>query len=62
MPPRMPPPMSGGAPMMGSYSNYKTVRCKFFDQGNYLFTSLGKNCPYGDRCSFAHGTEDIRPP
>lgn len=27
-----------------------------------LISSLGKQCPYGDRCSFAHGQEDLRAP
>ena len=50
--------------MMGSYSNYKTVRCKFFDQcKSFCYViALEKVCPYGDRCSFAHGQEDLRPP
>lgn len=39
--------MGGGMP----YSNYKTVKCKYFDQGL---------CKFGESCSFAHGEEDMR--
>lgn len=28
----------------------------------YLFITLGKTCPYGMKCTFAHGDEDLKPP
>eukprot|EP00742_Colponemidia_sp_Colp-10_P000597 GILJ01000653.1.p1 GENE.GILJ01000653.1~~GILJ01000653.1.p1 ORF type:complete len:293 (-),score=23.12 GILJ01000653.1:327-1205(-) len=34
-----------------SHPNYKTVKCKFFEQGT---------CKFGAKCSFAHGDQDMR--
>lgn len=34
-------------------NNYKTVYCKFYMQDGH--------CSFGDRCTYAHGEEDIRP-
>jgi hypothetical protein len=34
-----------------TYSNYKTIKCKYFDLGS---------CKNGDKCSFAHGEVDLR--
>ena len=66
---------------VSQYANFKTVKCKFFDQGKsfkhdklknlanlfyknilelIITYSLGKNCPYKDRCSFAHGQHELR--
>ena len=33
-------------------NNYKTVPCKYFTQDGV--------CNFGDKCSFAHGLEDMR--
>lgn len=40
-----PPPAKPNA------SNFKTIRCKYFDQGA---------CKNGDKCSFAHGDSELR--
>lgn len=34
-----------------TYSNYKTVPCRFYEQGT---------CKYGDNCTYAHGDGDKR--
>jgi hypothetical protein len=39
--------------MGGGYSNYRTVLCKFF--------AIGKECPYGIKCNFAHGETELKP-
>ena len=36
------------------YSNYKTQRCKFFDESG--------SCKFGQNCSYAHGDFDLRNP
>ena len=36
------------------YNNYKTQRCKFFDEQG--------NCKFGKNCSFAHGDHELRNP
>ena len=36
----------------GQMSNYKTIKCKYYESG--------KNCPYQNKCSYAHGQEDLR--
>ena len=36
------------------YSNYKTVKCKFFENDG--------QCKFGRNCSFAHGDQDLRKP
>lgn len=36
-----------------TYSNFRTVRCKYFDIGS---------CKNGDKCTFAHGDEQLRAP
>jgi len=41
----------GQNPVPSSVSNYKTVKCKFFEKGF---------CKYGEGCSFAHGEQDVR--
>jgi len=41
----------GSNQVPSSVSNYKTVKCKFFEKGY---------CKYGDGCSFAHGEQDVR--
>ena len=33
---------------------FKTAMCKAF--------SSGGNCPFAERCQFAHGNKDLRPP
>jgi hypothetical protein len=33
-------------------SNYKTVKCRHYEQYG--------SCKYGDKCSYAHGDEDLR--
>lgn len=44
---------SQGGPHQGqSNSNFKTVKCKFFESP--------KGCPYKERCSFAHGDQELR--
>ena len=37
---------------MGGATNYKTVPCKYFMQDGV--------CNFGDKCSFAHGVQDLR--
>jgi hypothetical protein len=51
------PPMQG---MQGGQhsnpsetNNFKTAKCKYFDQGG---------CKFGDKCNFAHGDEELRSP
>lgn len=36
----------------GANQKYKTVKCKYFDQYG--------QCKYGDKCSFAHGDQELR--
>ena len=36
------------------YNNYKTQKCKFFEQNQY--------CKFGKNCTFAHGPEEMRQP
>eukprot|EP00754_Rhynchopus_humris_P009519 Rhum_TRINITY_DN14028_c5_g1::Rhum_TRINITY_DN14028_c5_g1_i1::g.68213::m.68213 len=50
-----PYPGAGGAPGGdGGYGQrYKTVMCRHFEQGN---------CSKGDRCSFAHGNQELSQP
>lgn len=36
------------------YNNYKTQRCKYFDQE--------AQCKFGKNCSYAHGDADLRNP
>jgi hypothetical protein len=36
----------------GNMSNFKTVKCKYFDSG--------KPCPYQNKCSYAHGNDELR--
>lgn len=38
-------------PAKPNSSNFKTIRCKYFDQGA---------CKNGDKCSFAHGDSELR--
>lgn len=33
--------------------NYRTKICNFYKQG--------KDCPFGDKCFFAHGEKELRP-
>lgn len=44
----------GGVYQGGGNQNFKTVKCKFFEQHG--------SCKFGDKCSFAHGDEDLRKP
>ena len=36
------------------YNNYKTQRCKYFDDTG--------NCKFGKNCSYAHGEAELRNP
>jgi hypothetical protein len=36
------------------YNNYKTQRCKYFDEQG--------QCKFGKNCSYAHGEEELRNP
>lgn len=36
------------------YNNYKTQRCKYFDDTG--------NCKFGKNCSYAHGDAELRNP
>lgn len=36
------------------YNNYKTQRCKYFDQEG--------QCKFGKNCSYAHGEDELRNP
>ena len=36
------------------YNNYKTQRCKYFDDTG--------NCKFGKNCSYAHGDNELRNP
>ena len=36
---------------MGMPSNFKTIKCKYYDLGQ---------CKYGDKCNFAHGVTEVR--
>jgi len=51
--PTMPQVQSFNAPNNPVPSNYKTVKCKYFEQGY---------CKYNQSCSFAHGDQDMRTP
>ena len=42
------PPQTGDRPV---FSNYKTQKCMFYEQGN---------CKKGTSCSFAHGDTEMR--
>jgi hypothetical protein len=52
------PNMSGG----GGANNFKTVKCKFYADGIYylILSFIGKICPYQNKCTFAHGEEELR--
>jgi hypothetical protein len=39
--------------------NYKIVKCKYWEKGNFLITTDG-TCRYGTICTFAHGDTEIR--
>ena len=49
-------------------SNFKTVKCRHFDQrklfGYFILLNLLFNidgsCKYGDKCSYAHGDHELR--
>jgi hypothetical protein len=51
--PSMPQAQSFNASNNAVPSNYKTVKCKYFEQGY---------CKFNQSCSFAHGDQDIRTP
>ncbi len=57
-------PIGGGYGM--PYSNYKTVKCKYYDQGFeksidfFVYIWKAGTCKYGENCSFAHGDVDMR--
>jgi hypothetical protein len=36
------------------YNNYKTQKCKYFDDTG--------NCKFGKNCSYAHGEQELRNP
>ena len=36
------------------YNNYKTQKCKYYDQE--------KLCRFGKHCTYAHGSEEMRQP
>lgn len=40
-------------------SNYKTIKCKFYQKGLSPFT-LGK-CELGDNCTYVHENSERRP-
>lgn len=49
-----------------SQNNYKTQKCKNFEQGKPVshmrkLMQVG-NCKYGQHCTFAHGELDLRKP
>ncbi|KAF7153692.1 hypothetical protein RHSIM_Rhsim01G0186700 [Rhododendron simsii] len=53
-PPRPPPPMAKNPPAgpgSGSASGFKTKLCEKFAKGT---------CTFGDRCHYAHGTDELR--
>jgi len=56
--------MGMGMGFNGGQVNFKTVKCKFFDNGTVSFNTynvcIGKTCPYGNKCTFAHGDEDLK--
>lgn len=41
-----------GQTLPPNVSNYKTIKCKFFEKGH---------CKFAGGCSFAHGDQDVRP-
>jgi len=51
--PSMPQAQPFNVPNNPVPSNYKTVKCKYFEQGY---------CKYNQSCSFAHGDQDLRTP
>ena len=39
--------------------NYKTVSCKYYQKGINNVIYIG-NCRFGQKCSFAHGDDEMR--
>jgi len=44
--------LTGGRITTPYPGKYKTVMCKFWNQG--------KDCPYGNECNYAHGRNQIK--
>ena len=48
--------------------NYKTVKCRHFEKRKFKFINLfiililnlGGYCKFGDKCSYAHGDQELR--
>jgi hypothetical protein len=45
-----------------TYNNYKTVRCRLFDNGKEIIDISEGFCRFGEKCTYAHGDEELRNP
>lgn len=52
--------------MISTNNKYKTIICKHFEQSKSMNSLLilqeGGQCYLGDKCHFAHGSEELRNP